>query len=890
MRKIILIGCIILFSAYSNYLMAHAEHDKARYVAANGADQGRCDNPSKPCQSIRYAAQHANKGDNIRVAEGSYAVDDSDTLFYLLSQTLPIKGRFSRKDEFEKQNDNYVTQLTGVPLSYAKQLSDKGFKVIVDGKGTNRASQIELQKNLIVFEQMKQFQAEQVCNGGLAGSFECNKVDLLAHIPLSSFSTNPFEANDIWGHYDLNNGNEYALIGLRNGIGIVNVTDPLNPVVVTTIASQSTIWRDIKVYQYFDHSINQWKSYAYVTADNATVGLMIIDLNDLPNSATLLSTMSTDLSAHNVYLSNVDYSTGVELSGATAYLHIAGSNRNGGAFNSYGLTNPEALTTVYRPTDATRNDYTHDVASMIIRDSRKDTQCVNGGVHCEIFFDFNEDSFRLWDKTNNSNPALLSNTSYANANYVHSGWYTEDKLVVIVHDELDEQNAGLNTTVRFFEMSNLTAPTQIATWTGSTRAIDHNGFVRGNRYYMSNYERGMTVLDITDPSAPTEVGFFDTYPFNNSASFNGAWGIYPFLPSGNILVSDINSGLYILRDRTTLSPQGSLKFSQNNYDVAEGASVTVSVNRVSGSQGAIQVGWELTKGAADETDFVAASGILSWTDGDTSAKSFDVTTLADNNGEGNEVFFTRLFDPKSGATLNSPSLATITIGASLGNNIPSVYAGKDKAATAGESVTLSATATDLDGGQLVYQWQQIAGPSVTLQTPSSLQMSFTASQVGNYEFSFTATDPQGNSASDNILVTIQQANALPIVDAGADIQVFESDLVRLLATASDPDLDVLTVNWTQTAGVAVTLTTPTSLETSFTAPSIGSYSFEVQVSDGRGGVVTDSVTVTASAKPVVLPPPTPVQSGGGGSLGIIGLILILIGLGSRKIKWRIQTH
>jgi len=884
MRSIIFTLNFILIAAYTTFAMAHAEHDKARYVANDGIDQARCDNSAQPCRTIRYAAQHANKGDNIRIAEGSYSVEDSDTLFYLLSQTLPIKGQYSRKDGFNRQNKNYVTQLTGVPLSYAQQLADKGFKVIVDAKGRNRASQKDLQKNLIIFEQMKQFQAEQVCNGGLAGSFECNNIDLLAHVPLSSFSTNPFEANDIWGHYDLNNGNEYALIGLRNGIGIVNVTDPINPVVVTTIASQSTIWRDIKVYQYFNHTENKWKSYAYVTADSATVGLMIIDLNDLPNSAIVLSTMTTDLSAHNVYLSNVDYSTGVELSGATAYLHIAGSNRNGGAFNSYGLTNPEALTTVYRPTDATRNDYTHDVSSMIIRDSRKDTQCVNGGVHCEIFFDFNENSFRLWDKTDNTNPTQLSNTSYANANYVHSGWYTEDKLVVIVHDELDEQNAGLNTTVRFFDMSNLTAPTQIATWTGTTRAIDHNGFVRGNRYYMSNYERGMTVLDITDPAAPTEVGFFDTYPFNNSASFNGAWGIYPFLPSGNILVSDINSGLYILRDRTTLSPQGSLKFSQNNYDVAEGASVAVSVNRVSGSLGAIQVGWELTKGAADETDFVAASGILTWTDGDTTVKSFNVTTLADNNGEGNEVFFARLFDPKSGATLNSPNLVTITIGASLGNNIPNVYAGKDKSATAGDTVILTATATDLDGGQLVYQWQQISGAAVTLINPSALEASFNTNQVGSYEFSFSATDPQGNSSSDNILVTIQQANGLPIVDAGADIQVTEGDLVRLLATASDPDSDTLSVSWTQTAGATVALSTTNNLETTFTAAVVGNYTFEVQVSDGRGGVATDSMIVTSEAKPVVLPPPAPVQSGGGGSFGYIGLLLMLLGFKGRRIS------
>ena len=42
---------------------------------------------------------------------------------------------------------------------------------------------------------------------------------------------------------------------------------------------------------------------------------------------------------------------------------------------------------------------------MVITDTRKDTQCVNGTDHCEVFFDFNENNFQLWDKTINSNPA-----------------------------------------------------------------------------------------------------------------------------------------------------------------------------------------------------------------------------------------------------------------------------------------------------------------------------------------------------------------------------------------------------------------------------------------------------------------------------------------------------
>ena len=82
---------------------------------------------------------------------------------------------------------------------------------------------------------------------------------------------------------------------------------------VGSLASQSTAWRDIKVYQHFNTETARWDSYAYVTADSASVGTMIIDLRSLPDEISVVSTDETDISAHNVYLSNVDYCLGVAL-------------------------------------------------------------------------------------------------------------------------------------------------------------------------------------------------------------------------------------------------------------------------------------------------------------------------------------------------------------------------------------------------------------------------------------------------------------------------------------------------------------------------------------------------------------------------------------------------
>ncbi|WP_160173541.1 choice-of-anchor B family protein [Thalassotalea sp. ND16A] len=748
---------LALITIHSQTVFSHAEHDKARYVAPDGVDAGRCDNVAAPCKSINYAARHANKGDQIRLSKGSYSIENVDTLFYLLSDLVPIKANYQLADKFSKQQKSNITYLTGVPIEYVQQLSDKGFTVLVDSKaGANSSNNKALiQAKLAAYSRLQEKQSNVPCDNGFAGDHPCQSLDLLAHVPLNQFSTNPTEGNDIWGHYDLNDGKEYAIIGLSNGIGIVDVSEPSAPNVITTIASETTIWRDIKIYQYFDVSINQWQSYGYVTADSASVGLLILDLTQLPNAVTVAATDKTDLSAHNVYLSNVDYSTGVAITGRQPYLHIAGSNQNGGGFNTYSLANPTSLVSVYKPTN-NRSQYTHDASSMVINDERKDSQCVNGTDHCEVMFDFNENDFQLWDKTENNAPAKLSSTSYPNASYVHSGWYSEDKMFMLVHDELDEQDFGLNTTLRLFDITDLTNPTPLSTFTGPTAAIDHNGYVRGNRYYMSNYERGITVIDLTDPSLPEEVGFFDTYPISDSSSFHGAWGVYPFLPSGNILASDINSGLYILKDNTLDVAQGSLSFSNHNYATSEGQSIQVNVRRNNQAQGNIEVNWELVTGSANSDDFTLARGSLSWETLDSTDKTINIDVASDNLAESDEVFFIRLFDPQNGATLTSPSLATITIAATEGENAPTVDAGNNKTAQAGTRVNLTATASDIDNDDLTYLWQQTAGETITINNPEQLNANFTAPQVNDIlTFSFTATDATGLSASDTVSVEIE---------------------------------------------------------------------------------------------------------------------------------------
>ena len=144
---------------------------------------------------------------------------------------------------------------------------------------------------------------------------------------------------------------------------------------------------------------------------------------------------------------------------------------------------------------------------------------------------------------------LLGSATNPNNRYIHSGWPSADGLHLVFHDELEEIQFGLSTQIYTLSLANLRAPT-VQVSMGSTTTTDHNGYMRGSYYYVSHYRRGVVVYDPPNPTQLVEVAHFDNYvtPSTNVAGTDGTWGIYPFLPSGNLLVSDIENGLFVLRD------------------------------------------------------------------------------------------------------------------------------------------------------------------------------------------------------------------------------------------------------------------------------------------------------------------------------------------------------
>ena len=109
---------IVLFATIlsSSICLGHADHDRARFVSPDGYDIGKCDNSEKPCKTVSYAGLKSNKGDRILLSEGNYIIADVDTLFYLLSDLVPVEGSYSKSSNYSKKHDSNITRLIGVPL------------------------------------------------------------------------------------------------------------------------------------------------------------------------------------------------------------------------------------------------------------------------------------------------------------------------------------------------------------------------------------------------------------------------------------------------------------------------------------------------------------------------------------------------------------------------------------------------------------------------------------------------------------------------------------------------------------------------------------------------------------------------------------------------------
>jgi choice-of-anchor B domain-containing protein len=234
----------------------------------------------------------------------------------------------------------------------------------------------------------------------------------------------------------------------------------------------------------------------------------------------------------------------------SGWLYAVGTNRANGGLHAINVNNPLAPVAA---ADWSIDGYTHE--TQVVTYDGPDTQHVGK----EIAFNANGNSNRLviLDVTNKASITKLSSKTYPNAGYTHQGWLTDDKRFFIVNDEFDEIDGvtGGKTATHVWDVRDLDNPIYKGRYIHQTTSIDHNLYVKGGYVYMSNYTTGLRVLKIGDLAGNDpqywfhEVAWLDTYPANDAAQFSGAWNNYPFFPSGNIAISDINGGLFVTKVR-----------------------------------------------------------------------------------------------------------------------------------------------------------------------------------------------------------------------------------------------------------------------------------------------------------------------------------------------------
>lgn len=341
----------------------------------------------------------------------------------------------------------------------------------------------------------------------LVAAYSCATAQL--NMTLLSNIQYPTSGNDIWG-WVAPDGTEYAIMGLRNGVSIVSLADPTNAQEVAFIPGQNSTWRDIKT----------WGNYAYVTTDQngTTEGLLVIDMSDLPNSAPytnwrpMLPDMGTLNTCHNLYIDEF------------GYCYLSGCNLNSG-----GMLVVDVFTEPGNPifVSAAPAVYSHDVYARN-----------NIMYTSEIYLG----RFGMYDVTDKNNIVLLGGQETP-FNFTHNTWLSDDGTALFTTDE------RANAPIGSYDVSDPTNIVKLDEFrplaTLGEGVIPHNVHVWNDWLIISYYSDGGIIVDAARPDNLIEVGNFDTF-LANGQGFNGAWGAYPFLPSGIVLVSDINSGLYVL--------------------------------------------------------------------------------------------------------------------------------------------------------------------------------------------------------------------------------------------------------------------------------------------------------------------------------------------------------
>lgn len=327
-----------------------------------------------------------------------------------------------------------------------------------------------------------------------------------------------------WIYVDTDTGKEYALLGSTSGTAVYDIsTNAIEE--VGFISGPFSRWREITV-------IGQ---YAYVVTEGRGngEGMQVLDLRNLPNELTLLTTYNRTFSTGHIIQRDI-YTE-------APFVYVNGICSSCGV-NIIDVSNPERPEEIgnYNP-----GYYVHD------------SHVKGDYLYAAAFFNGTIDIVDISDK---SNPFLVNQIEVPGGN-VHSAWLTEDDQHLIISPERD----GL--PARIWNIADLENLFEVSTYSGNLQSLTHNPYIRGDFSFFSHNTEGIRVVDIKDPSCPVEVGFYDTFP-GQSGGFNGLWSACPYSASGKIIGGNREDGLYVWTFNNTAANRINIRINDATTNLA----------------------------------------------------------------------------------------------------------------------------------------------------------------------------------------------------------------------------------------------------------------------------------------------------------------------------------
>ena len=340
--------------------------------------------------------------------------------------------------------------------------------------------------------------------------------------------------SDLTTYYDSINKREYVIAGSTDSIYFFDISNPTNIILraVKSGNSKGVVNRDFECYSH----------YVYCVSDNKAKGsLQVFDLQFLPDS--VHQVYDSDSLAYNTH------SIFIEAKSKRLYMCINRLSSGGVVgMDILSLENPENPKWAGRlkvPTFGDGAPFFRNVHEVFVKN---DTAYCSVEYHGIWIFDLRDLNNQRW---------LTTIKDYPENGYNHSSCLDPSGRYLMFTDEIPK---GMG--IKIFDIQNIYDPKLISIFRSNPGATAHNAHWIGNFAYVSYYHDGIYVFNLSNPTMPQMVGYYHTtavWPPENYEGFKGCWGVNPWLPSGNIVASDMTEGIFVLKPDSSITNISEIK-------------------------------------------------------------------------------------------------------------------------------------------------------------------------------------------------------------------------------------------------------------------------------------------------------------------------------------------